>query len=64
MDNKPEDGVSGERRKLIINVNVDVSFVTLFQIVQGILRACMTLVWGGGKGRGAGVVMLGVHRPI
>ena len=33
-------------------------FVTLFQIVQGIPRACMTLLGGGGG------VMLGVYRPI
>ena len=32
-------------------------FVTLFQTVQGISRACMTLVGGGG-------VLLGVYRPI
>ena len=32
-------------------------FVTLFQIVKGMLRACMTLVGGGG-------VMLCVYRPI
>ena len=28
-------------------------FVTLFQIVKGMLRACMTLVGGGGGGGNA-----------
>ena len=50
LDNKPiYCGISGERRKLIVSVNnedVDVLFVTLFQIVQGMLRAYMTLVGG------------------
>ena len=36
-------------------------FVTLFKIVQGISRACVTLV---GERGGGGGVMLGVYRPI